>query len=461
MKKILLSAACAVLISAVQLCAEQENLAQAFGETVSTDVITLSMADAINIALSQNISIQSASEDVVRAIGDSKANSSGLYPTIELSGSANPKIENTFNGDTGDERNAGITASYTLYSGGKNSALNEQGKLGVKNAEETLFDTKETVILSVWKAYCTVLYRKEVLMAATGALDYYTKAVQEQTRRLELGASTNLDLSRMKQQFESARANHIAAVNDLDSSRVALCLLLRISPKIQLELTGNLSDGLPGKDTLAKATKDEFEVTYKNALARRGDYQALITQRESDKKEITIAASGMKPSVSVSGGYAWNYEKYTDIDLDSTDEWNAKLSISVPLFDGGKTEGETASAKSTYKQSDLSVQNKEDEIKVSLIDAHLTLVNALGMADAGRAEVEYGRQSLKYAEVGYREGVNTQLDLIQARTDLTNAQKNYAEYLYECRVAQASLWREEGILTQKAVFSETSDRGVK
>ncbi|MDO9544018.1 MAG: TolC family protein [Synergistaceae bacterium] len=456
-----MTVACAILISAVPLSAEQENSARAFAETVSTDVITLTMADAINIALSENIKIQSASEDVVRAIGDSKANSSGLYPTIELSGTANKKIENAFNGDTGEERNAGIKVSYTLYSGGKNSALNEQGKLGVKNAEDTLFDTKESVILSVWKAYCTVLYRKEVLVATTGALDYYTKAVQEQTRRLELGASTNLDLSRMKQQFESAHANHISAGNDLDSSHAALCLLLRISPKIRLKLTGNLSDGLPDKGMLTKATVDEFEITYKNALARRGDYQALIAQREIDKKEIMVAASGMKPRVSLSGGYAWNYEKYTYIDLDSTDEWNAKISISVPLFDGGKTEGETVSAKSTYKQSNLSVQDKEDEIKVSLIDAHLTLVNALGMADAGRAEVEYGRQSLKYAEVGYREGVNTQLDLIQARTDLTNAQKNYAEYLYECRVAQASLWREEGILTHKTVFSETSDRGVK
>ena len=466
MKKLILAAVCAVLLAASPLCAAQKNPVQKYSahtlsENISTDVLALSMKDAIRTALSENITVRKASEDVTRARGDSKANSSALKPSVGITGSASESIENAFDGDAGDVRDAGLTASYTLYSGGKNKAIDKQGKLGVRKAEATLFDTKESVILSVWKAYCSVLYRKEVLAATADALDYYVKAEQEQAKRVELGASTNLDLTRIRQQRENARANHIAAGNNLESSQVALCRLLQISPKTRLELTDDLSDGLPDKDSMARGTEKDFLDAYNNSLTHRGDYQALLAQQESDQKEITVAASGLKPTVSVSGGYGWDYQNYTDKELDRADEWSAKLSTSIPLYDGGSTSGKTASAKSKYEQSKLAVSDKEEEIKTSLIDARLTLVNALETAGASRAAVEYARQSLRYAEVGYREGVNTQLDLIQARTDLTDAKRSLAEYLYECRAAQASMWREEGRLAENTIGAAALGGGAK
>jgi outer membrane protein TolC len=96
------------------------------------------------------------------------------------------------------------------------------------------------------------------------------------------------------------------------------------------------------------------------------------------------------------------------------------------------------------------VTEKEESIKAEIADNWLSLQNALESLSASRANVQLARESLNYAENGYREGVNTQLDVLQARSDLTNALQQLALALKNARTAQAALWRSEGVFIENA-----------
>jgi hypothetical protein len=94
MKKLILAAVCAVLLAAAPLCAAQKNPVQKYSahtlsENISTDVLALSMKDAIRTALSENITVRKASEDVTRARGDSKARLFGAQ-TVRRASQAAP-----------------------------------------------------------------------------------------------------------------------------------------------------------------------------------------------------------------------------------------------------------------------------------------------------------------------------------------------------------------------------------
>ena len=65
--------------------------------------------------------------------------------------------------------------------------------------------------------------------------------------------------------------------------------------------------------------------------------------------------------------------------------------------------------------------------------------------------LDLARESLRLAEVGYREGVDTQLDVLAARTSVTEARQKLSGAQRDHRVALARLWRSQGILVDQAL----------
>ncbi len=415
------------------------------------EALILSMGRALNIALEQNLTVLSAEEELETAKGQNKAAGSALNPTLSLTAEGNAYDSVPNNPDNELATRVGLTQS--LYSGGRNQAIAKQGQLGVRKAEQSLQDTRESVALTVWNAYCDVLYRREVRRSTENALEYYTNYEKELSARVAHGLSTNLDLTRARQQRENARAENISAGNNLEAARIELCRLLRLRPQTNLALSGTLEDGLPKiEDT--RRIPDDIEESVQEVLERRGDYQALRYAAESQKKEITVARSGMLPTLSLSTGYRFGY---TENGLDSAwskNQWTGSLILDVPVYDGGNTSGNVRAAKAGLKAAEHAMQEKEESIRADLADSWLNLQNALETLAAGRVNLQLARESLSYAESGYREGVNTQIDVLEARSELTDALQTLAQYQSDSRKAQAQFWKDQGILIERALLQE-------
>ena len=188
--------------------------------TEDSEAIIMNMTQALSIALRENLTVLTAEENVESAKGRSKASSAALGPYLSLQGQGNAYDNIPTQPD--NELLARVSVNQSLYSGGANQARARQGKLGVKQAEQKLADTKETVAMNVWNAFCDLLYRREVLRNTRNALEYYANAEKELDSRVMFGLSTNLDLTRVRQQKENARAQNITAGNQLEASRIQL-----------------------------------------------------------------------------------------------------------------------------------------------------------------------------------------------------------------------------------------------
>ena len=427
-------------------------------EAPDREAIIMNMAQALSIALRENLTVLTAQENVESAKGRSKAASSALGPYLSLQGQGNAydKVPNT----PDNELLARVAVSQSLYSGGANQARARQGKLGVKQAEQNLANTKETVAMNVWNAFCDVLYRREVLRNTRNALDYYTNAEKELDTRVMYGLSTNLDLTRVRQQKENARAQNITAGNRCEAARIELCRLLRLPPETRLALSGSLEDGLPTIEE-ARSLPNDIDEGLRRVLAARSDYQALMTARESQAQEIKAARAGMMPKLSLSSGYRFGYHESGLSSASKDNQWTASLVLDVPVWDSGATSGNVRAAKANLKAADHAVAEKVESIKAEVADNWLGLIDALETLSASRANVALARESLNFAENGYREGVNTQLDVLQARAELTNALQQLALSLRDARMAQAALWKSEGIFIENAFRSTRGNADFK
>ena len=395
-----------------------------------SEAIILTMGRALNIALDRNFTVLTAEQNVESAKGQSKAAGAALNPQLNLQGQGNAYDNIPSYPD--NELVARVAVSQSLYSGGKNQALARQGKLGVKQAEQDL---------------------REVLRNTENALDYYSNAEKELNERVVYGLSTNLDLTRVRQQKENARASNIAAGNNLEAARIELCRLLRMRPETNLALSGSLEDNLPKLEDTRKIPAD-VEAAIRETLERRGDYQSLRYAAASRKNEIAVARSGLLPTLSLSSGYRFGYTSNGLGGVSDKNQWPASLTLDVPVYDGGSTSGSVRAAKAGLKAAEHALDEKEDSIKAELADSWLSLQNALETLSAGRANLQLAKESLDYAESGYREGVNTQIDVLQARSELTDALQLLAQYLRDSREAQANLWKAQGILIERALLQE-------
>ena len=317
----------------------------------------------------------------------------------------------------------------------------QQALLNRQKAQESLEETRETVALKVYEAFCGVLLRGENLKTAEDALGYYDKATKDLRKRLELGLSTRLDLSRMEQQRENARVDAITAANNLSAARIVLFTLLRLPPEAPTVVSGDLTVTAVSVDAPSLAGQ---------ALNRRPDLLALRTAAAIQKQAVDIAKAGMRPTVTLTGSYQFAYDSNPSSNT-KDDDWIATLNVNVPLFDGGKTRGKVAQESAVLRQAEQSVSQKEDAVRAEVVDAGLTLNSAAEAVASAKKNLDLARESLRLAEVGYREGVDTQLDVLAARTSVTEARQKLSGAQRDHRVALARLWRSQGILVDQAL----------
>lgn len=394
----------------------------------------LTLGGAVRIALERNLDVLSARTERERAEGALISARSGLYPSLALDASSTRREDSGTAPGRAD--GVAVTLSQTLYAGGATRAGVRQALIGSKKAHQELEYAKQRVAKAVCESWYELLQKEADARTVAEALAYYTKAWMESKKRVELGLSTRLELSRADQQRVNAGADLISAQNERAKAKVALLTLLRIAPETEVEIDGTLE---------TVAVEGDVKRSLAMALSLRPDLHALVSEEEARREAVVIAAGGMKPTVKLSASYRFN-DTSSGLAADDANEWTATLSLGVPVYDGGYADGRVRSESALQEQARLSTEKKRDAIGEEVLTAWMTLVSTLETVEAAKQNVELARESLRLAEVGYREGVNTQLDVLQAKTALTGALQKRSSSLKEHNLAFVALKMAEGRL---------------
>ncbi len=394
---------------------------------------SLTLERSVAIAMEKNLDVLSAREELKKADGLLTYARSGMLPTISLNGTGVKRSDASSKADR--ENTANVTLSQYLYAGGVIREGERQALLTKEKAEQAVRTAEENVALQVVEAYYTVLLRKADLRTAQETLDYYETSYLDYRKRFELGLSTKLETARADQQRTNARADLIKAANALNTARIDLYTLLRLPPDSKRAISGDL-DAVP--------ISGDRNSSVSTALAQRPDLQSLRTAVAIQKTAVEIAKAGMRPTVTLSGAYQLNDTSTASATDD--DEWSVTLAMKAPLYDGGQTKGKVRQEQAARVQAEQAVGKKEEAVRAEVVQARLNAASSLETTDAARKNVSLAEESLRLAEVGYREGVNTQLDVLQARTTLTEASRALSSSLRDYRVSLAQLRKAEGTL---------------
>ncbi|WP_286934682.1 MULTISPECIES: TolC family protein [Aminobacterium] len=435
------------IYSVAVLCGVLWGCAGTYSSALASDEKPLTLKMALELSEERNLDILSAREELVRAKGKIvEADAEGL-PTFNAGASYTRREAGKEDILEEDVYSAGVTLTQPLYKGGQIRAGKRQASYGLLQAENFYKETREQIALDVYNRFYAVLLEKENVATAEDALAFAEKYLEEVKKKRVLGLATGLEITRAEKQLAENRSALIRATNNLKTAHLDLFELLNLAPDASYMIQGKIAyvpiDGGDPALSLAKALELRPE------LLRAKN---LVKERE---QSVEIAKSGLRPSVSVSGSY--RYDDPNQTGYDKKDTWLARLNVDIPIIDSGATHGRVVQQTALLEQAKRGVEKKEEAIRTEVQSVYLDLDTAAQVLKEAKVNLDLAKETLRLAEVGYREGVGIQLDVLNARASLTQAMQEHSAALRNYAYTIVRLKKAEGNLVDEPVLSSIEE----
>lgn len=392
------------------------------------DLDALSLEECLRLALSNHPSLRQA-----------KGATRGAAAQLEQARAENRvKVTATgslgYDGDYEDwdgryhSESAGLTASKTLYDTGRNRLKKEMQSETLKAARQNERQSQATVAASAKRAYYDLVLKvlnRDVEREKLHNLEEHLKSAKG---LYEVGQSAFIDVTRAEADAASARVSLLKAENDIQISQEALKVAMGLSDAGTFDLA--LSTEL-----LLPHPAGSLEELMETALSDRPDYlQALHTLRA---RELGVSSAARDGSPTITGQATSSFSKLEG--SSSLENYGFRVSLNVPIVDGGATAAAVESARAQVDQQTAAVDSLRQQIAYGVRSAALSLTNATQRVRSSEASVRYAEENLELAQGRYDVGVGNAIELSDAVSQLASARYAYYQALYDAQAARADL----------------------
>jgi len=338
--------------------------------------------------------------------------------------------------------NLGLSFSQSLFTGGRVTAQNQAAAASGRSAKIELTAQRAQIILDVTQAYYDAALADR-LVAITDASFTQTENVLKQVQlNKDVGNVSEFELLRAQVTRDNQRPQVIQRRSDREVAYLRLKQLLNIPLEQPIALTTSIEDtsGLPAGIHMAGLNVTSFEAPDTVSSHRAAVRQASEAVRAQEQL-VTVARSQRLPSLALTSQYGG--VAYPTSGLpgkgDFRASWTVGVSASVPFFTGGRIRGDEMIAQANLAESRARLQQVRE---FASLDSRVAL-NALNQAnaafEASRGTSEQATKAYTIAEVRYKEGISTQLELNDSRILLEQSNANRALAARNLQIARMKL----------------------
>jgi len=338
-----------------------------------------------------------------------------------------------------DNYSAGLTVTQPIFAGGSIPARLNSAKLFSLLTDETVRAAVQDVVYAAEHAYYDVLLSQHLVEISTDTVRSAKAHLDSVKQKRQGGIASDFDVLRAEVELSNFQAELIQNKNAINVSKAMLIKTMGISQDSDFVLSDELTY-VPSKVAMEQAV----EAAYRNRPDLLGKEFDIRVQRE----QLKIARSRYLPVISGYYSNTWSKpDPHTMMLIEWGHAWQAGLTATLPIFDGFSREGQIVSQKARLKQAQIGLVDAEETALFELTKSQLGIENAVEFVESQRLNLTRAREGLRLAEVGYREGTNTQVEMIDAQAALTTAQANYYQAIYSHVIAKLDLQKAMGTLT--------------
>ena len=336
----------------------------------------------------------------------------------------------------------GLSVSQNLFSGGRVSAQNEAAQAGKRSADIELTAQRAQNILDVTQAYYDAALADRLVSITESSFNQTENVLKQVQLNKNVGNVSEFELLRAQVTRDNQRPLLIQRRSDREVAYLRLKQLLNIPLEQSVALTTPIDnvDNLPAGIRVAglKVTSAEDpDTTAVNRAAVRQASEAVRAQQQL----VRVARAQRIPSLSFNSQYGAVAYPLNGLpgSNDFRYNWTVGISASLPLFTGGRIRGDELIAQANLAEARSRLQQVTE---FASLDSRVA-INALNQArsawEASRGTSEQASRAYQIAEVRYREGISTQLELNDSRILLEQATVNRALAARNYQIARIKL----------------------
>lgn len=409
-----------------------------------------SLRRLVRMALDNNRDLRVAMLRVEQARAQLQLQQAARVPKVDVALAGSNSKNNSASTDDANRnrgvsynRSAGLSASWELDFFGRLNALDDVAREQYLATSQARQAAQIVLVAQVSEQYLSMLAFGEQLAVSNDTEAAARESYRIAKLRYDTGTGSELDATLAQGVVQQAQANQAALIRQQAQAKNALVLLLG------QQLPADLAAPVPLRDLALMA--DIPAGLPSDLLLRRPDVQQAEALLRAENARVKVARAAFFPRIALTATAGTASSSLGQLFSAGSGAWSFAPQLLLPLFDGGANQ---ASLDAARMAKDIGVAQYQKSVQVAFREV------ADGLAARGTYEAELAarqaysdtqQRRLALAELRYDNGVDDYLSVLNAKTDLYNAQialvtarLNRWNSLLELYRALGGGWREHG-----------------
>ena len=446
--------------------------------TSETPVI-ITLEQALEIALSENVSVKVADMEIKRAEYAKKGSYASLFPQIDASGAYQRTIKkqvmymdfdmsSLMGGGTGTEGteipdgveipetgtestesssdngggiemgrwntwSAGVSAAMPLVNAQLWKSIKISG-MDVELAVEKARASRLDMVTQVKNAYFSTLLAKEAFDVYKQVYENAVQNLDETQKKYDMQKASEMDLLRAKTTVANAVPNVYNAEGSVILALWQLKAVLGVDLDMNLDVAGKLEDW--SQHMLYDLHQHDGASLDMNTTMKQ-----LAIQAEMLAETVKLQKYATIPSLAVA--FSFTYSAMTNDFNFKEYRWTpysyVGLSLNIPIFAGGKRYQQIRQAKNQYEQVQLQTVKTERQLKIAIRQYLNTMETSMKSYYAAKEAVVSAQKGYDIVEKSYQVGRSTLIEVNDAQLALTQSQLAASQAIYNFLSAKSQL----------------------
>ena len=453
------------LLVAAAVAATLPVLAGAQGAAPTTQPVAISLGDALRMAARVSHSVRAADAGVLRARGQQAQARSQYFPQLAATAGYQRTLQSQFQeiskrdaptgGTSGSSDSSGtdgfgsigkifaspvtetvtLNFSQSLFTAGRLASANAAAGAARTAAEIGLDAARAQASLDVAQAYYDAVAARRVAEIADSTLAQAERSLEHTSLAYEVGSASEFDFLRARVARDNQKPVVIQSRGNSEIAMLRLRQLLGISLAQPIALTTTIRD--EGVAAAPAATADrpievpgtDRAIMPDTSVSGRSSVRQAVASVDAQRAALRAANWQRLPSVQVTSTYQrFGYPSDGALFPNSLGlfypNWTMTAGFSFPIFTGGRISGDRMVAEANLTEAEESLAQAREYAALDARTAVVQLAQAQAAYAASVGTDEQAARAYGIAEVRQQEGISTQVELQQARTQYEQARLN-------------------------------------
>lgn len=417
-----------------------------FAQVNRSVIPRFTLQQAVLTALQRNADIQRAREEIERTKGLYIALRAEAFPQI----GANLNAQNT-DPHLGSVSTAGggvsgvptqysisVAATQVVFAGGRVISNIRSATFQRDSSYFAFRDTIDQVIATVKQQFYLILLNRALVGVQEESIKLLQSQLQDQTNRFEAGTVPRFNVLQAQVALSNQYPVLITAQNNYRISQ------LQLAKTLGLDFNPARGDGAPLEavgELIYQPRRMPLDMAIEVAKERRPFLKQQKATMLSNAEQVRVARAGYFPTLSVSAGEDFRSSPISE-------NINAVRSGYVfggtgtwAIWDWGATYGAVKQATAILHQSQITYDDAVRQVELDVQQADSNVKQSAELVKATEESVGQAEEALRLATARLSAGAGTQLEVLDSRVQVTQAQSNRLQALYNYNTAQAGFDR--------------------